>query len=150
VALAAGLVAVPAVDEAQEGGEQLAVPGQPLADLEGEAEHPLAGGRVGQDVVDEVGGGVGPAAAQAGGASSGASCRSSSARVARGKVVEVSDSGPGIAEAALDQVFVPFCATKHEGSGIGLSLYRELMRLHGGSIGVRSQPGVHTVFVVEF
>ncbi len=67
----------------------------------------------------------------------------SSARPALGKVVvELSDNGPGVVEEVFDQVFVPFHTTKQEGSGSGLSLCRQIMRLHGGSIVVRSLPEV--------
>ena len=73
------------------------------------------------------------------------------ARLSHGKVlVEVADNGPGIVAEALDQVFIPFFTTKQEGSGIGLSLCRQIMRLHGGSIAVRSEARVRTVFVLRF
>jgi signal transduction histidine kinase len=73
------------------------------------------------------------------------------AYLSRGKVVvEVFDNGPGIVEEALDQVFIPFFTTKQEGSGIGLSLCRQIMRLHSGSIAVRSEPEVRTVFALRF
>ena len=47
-------------------------------------------------------------------------------------VVEVADNGPGIVEEALGKVFIPFFTTKPDGSGIGLSLCRQIMRLHRG------------------
>ena len=65
-------------------------------------------------------------------------------------VVEVADNGPGIVEEALDKLFIPFFTTKQNGSGIGLSLCRQIMRLHRGSISVRSQPGERTVFSLRF
>ena len=65
-------------------------------------------------------------------------------------VVEVADNGPGIVEEALGKVFIPFFTTKPEGSGIGLSLCRQIMRLHRGSISARSEPGVRTVFALRF
>jgi signal transduction histidine kinase len=64
-------------------------------------------------------------------------------------VVEVEDDGPGIPEEALERVFVPFYTTKAAGSGIGLSLSRQVMRLHGGRLLVRSKPG-RTVFTLQF
>ena len=74
-----------------------------------------------------------------------------SAHLARGKVVvEVADNGPGIVEEALGKLFIPFFTTKQNGSGIGLSLCRQIMRLHRGSISVRSQPGERTVFSLRF
>jgi nitrogen fixation/metabolism regulation signal transduction histidine kinase len=69
----------------------------------------------------------------------------------RGRVVlEVADNGPGIVEEALPRVFIPFFTTKPEGTGIGLSLCRQLMRLHRGSITVRSHPERETVFTLRF
>ena len=65
-------------------------------------------------------------------------------------VVEVVDNGPGIVEEALAKVFIPFFTTKPDGSGIGLSLCRQIMRLHRGSISARSEPGVRTVFALRF
>ena len=53
-------------------------------------------------------------------------------------------------EDILEQIFVPFFTTKESGSGIGLSLSRQIMRLHGGSLQVRSTPGKETVFSMIF
>jgi two-component system, NtrC family, nitrogen regulation sensor histidine kinase NtrY len=50
----------------------------------------------------------------------------------------------------MEQVFVPFFTTRENGSGIGLSLSRQIMRLHGGSLQVRSVPGKETVFSMNF
>jgi len=69
----------------------------------------------------------------------------------RGRViVEVIDNGPGISEEAREKIFVPFFTTKQEGSGIGLSLSKEIMRLHKGSIQFQSDPGKRTVFRLTF
>jgi len=65
-------------------------------------------------------------------------------------VIQVRDNGRGIAPENLDKVFVPFFSTKEGGSGIGLSLSRQIMRLHGGSIRVASKPGRETVFTLRF
>jgi nitrogen fixation/metabolism regulation signal transduction histidine kinase len=65
-------------------------------------------------------------------------------------VIQVRDNGRGIAPENLDKVFVPFFSTKETGSGIGLSLSRQIMRLHGGSISVASKPGQETVFTLRF
>ncbi len=71
--------------------------------------------------------------------------------VSRGKVIlEIADDGPGIVEEALDKVFIPFFTTKQDGSGIGLSLCRQIMRAHRGSISMRSQPEFRTVFTLRF
>nr|MDC2856414.1 ATP-binding protein [Ningiella sp. W23] len=48
--------------------------------------------------------------------------------------VEISDNGPGISEHVVDMIFVPFFTTKQQGSGIGLSLSRQIMLNHGGDL----------------
>lgn len=48
--------------------------------------------------------------------------------------IEISDNGPGIAEHVIDMIFVPFFTTKQQGSGIGLSLSRQIMLNHGGDL----------------
>ena len=65
-------------------------------------------------------------------------------------VIRVADNGPGISEAALGKVFVPFFSTKAEGSGIGLSLARRIVKMHGGDIRVDAAPGERTVFSLRF
>ena len=65
-------------------------------------------------------------------------------------VVQVRDNGTGIPPENLDKVFVPFFSTKEGGSGIGLSLSRQIMRLHGGTISAASKPGQETVFTLRF
>ena len=65
-------------------------------------------------------------------------------------ILQVSDNGPGIVPEAIDKIFVPFFTTKKEGSGIGLSLSREIMRQHNGSLSVYSEPGVRTTFTMRF
>ena len=65
-------------------------------------------------------------------------------------LIQVRDNGPGIAPENLDKIFVPFFSTKESGSGIGLSLSRQIMKLHGGSISVASNPGAETVFTLRF
>ena len=62
----------------------------------------------------------------------------------------VKDNGPGIAPDIIDQIFVPFFTTRTNGSGIGLSLSRQIMRLHGGSLTVYSVPEKETVFCMRF
>jgi len=64
--------------------------------------------------------------------------------------IRVADNGPGIPDEILEQIFVPFFTTRENGSGIGLSLSRQIMRLHGGSLQVRSAPGKETVFSLIF
>lgn len=60
-------------------------------------------------------------------------------------VIRVTDNGSGIAAAALDQIFIPFFTTKRGGSGIGLSLSRQIMTAHGGEIVVESDGNGATV-----
>ncbi|MFW5759282.1 MAG: sensor histidine kinase, partial [Bacteroidota bacterium] len=64
--------------------------------------------------------------------------------------ISVSDNGHGIKPDMMEKIFVPFFTSKKEGSGIGLSLSREIMRLHKGNITVRSKPGQETTFTLYF
>ena len=64
--------------------------------------------------------------------------------------IAVIDNGPGIPDDLMDKIFIPFYTTKESGSGIGLSLSRQIMLLHGGSLKVVSKPGIQTVFTLEF
>jgi len=64
--------------------------------------------------------------------------------------IEVSDNGSGIENEVLDNIFVPFFTTKKNGSGIGLSLSRQIMRLHKGSISLVSKLGEGTTFILRF
>lgn len=59
-------------------------------------------------------------------------------------VVTVEDNGCGISEEMVDQVFVPFFSTKEKGSGIGLSLARQIMNKHDANIHLESKPGEGT------
>jgi nitrogen fixation/metabolism regulation signal transduction histidine kinase len=65
-------------------------------------------------------------------------------------IVKVIDNGKGIAEEVAERIFIPFFTTKPEGSGIGLSLSRQIIRMHKGTIGVISTPGERTVFKLRF
>ena len=58
--------------------------------------------------------------------------------------ITITDNGEGIDEDKLDKIFIPFFTTKTEGSGIGLALSRQIIRLHNGSIGIKSQRGAGT------
>lgn len=64
--------------------------------------------------------------------------------------ISVADNGEGILPEVLDKIFVPFFTTKEGGSGIGLSLCRQIMHLHGGSITATSTPGTGTCFILMF
>jgi two-component system NtrC family sensor kinase len=60
--------------------------------------------------------------------------------------VEISDTGVGIAPATMDRIFTPFFSTKEAGTGLGLALTHKIVEDHGGSIMVRSNPGIGTTF----
>ena len=62
--------------------------------------------------------------------------------------IEIADNGPGIPPEVLEKIFIPFYTTKSSGSGIGLSLSRQIIHLHKGSLKVRSQVGEGTVFII--
>jgi two-component system, NtrC family, nitrogen regulation sensor histidine kinase NtrY len=64
--------------------------------------------------------------------------------------ITVTDNGPGIQPEILEEIFVPFFTTRDEGSGIGLSISRQIMRLHGGSLSAKSIPGKETIFKITF
>jgi two-component system, NtrC family, nitrogen regulation sensor histidine kinase NtrY len=69
----------------------------------------------------------------------------------RGRVtIQVSDNGPGITQEIQEKIFVPFFTTKPNGSGIGLSLSRQIMRMHGGLILLNSESGKQTTFALRF
>lgn len=62
----------------------------------------------------------------------------------------VADNGPGISEDKIEEIFVPFFTTRKEGTGIGLSISKQIMRVHGGNLTVRSKPGKETIFCLTF
>ena len=69
----------------------------------------------------------------------------------RGRVtIQVIDNGPGILKDVLDKIFIPFFTTKRSGSGIGLSLSRQIIRLHNGTITALSEPNKETIFTLTF
>lgn len=65
-------------------------------------------------------------------------------------IVEVANDGEPIPPAAQEQIFIPFYTTKKEGSGIGLSLARQIMRHHNGSIELLRSDALLTVFELRF
>ena len=68
-----------------------------------------------------------------------------------GKItITVKDNGVGIVEEALEKIFIPFFTTKKQGTGIGLSLSRQILRLHNATISAKSVPDEGTVFTVRF
>jgi signal transduction histidine kinase len=65
-------------------------------------------------------------------------------------IIRIINNGPLIPPALLEKIFVPFFTTKKNGSGIGLSISQEIMKLHNGSITAVSSEENKTCFIVEF
>jgi signal transduction histidine kinase len=65
-------------------------------------------------------------------------------------ILKVADNGHGMNEEVMDKIFIPFFSTKKSGSGIGLSLCKQIIMLHKGNIQVQSKEGQGTVFVMQF
>ena len=65
-------------------------------------------------------------------------------------VLEVRDTGRGIAEADRSRIFDPFFSTRDDGVGLGLSIVQQIVHEHNGVITVTSESGVGTVFTVRF
>lgn len=68
----------------------------------------------------------------------------------RKPAIKISDNGSGMPEEVVDKIFVPFFSTKKTGSGIGLSLCKQIMMLHKGNIQVQSAIGEGTTFTLQF
>lgn len=66
------------------------------------------------------------------------------------KYIEVRDNGPGIPQDLADEIFVPFFTTKEKGTGIGLSLSKQIMQQHGGSLKLHSVQDKETTFTLLF
>lgn len=75
---------------------------------------------------------------------------SADAAVFKKIIIRVADNGTGMPDELLDKIFVPFFSTKKSGSGIGLSLCKQIMMLHRGNIQVQSTVGKGTVFSLQF
>ena len=65
-------------------------------------------------------------------------------------IIEVSNNGTPISRESQEEIFIPFYTTKQEGTGIGLSLSRQIMRLHGGTLTLSRSDAAATVFVLKF
>jgi len=65
-------------------------------------------------------------------------------------LIEITDNGNGINQDIMDKIFMPFFTSKKTGSGIGLSLSRQIMQMHKGSLSVRSAPGKGASFILVF
>ena len=66
----------------------------------------------------------------------------------RNFIISITDNGKGILPEVLNRIFVPFFTTKTSGSGIGLSICKQIVTLHGGTITASSQPDEKTTFNV--
>jgi len=64
--------------------------------------------------------------------------------------IQVSDNGPGVPDNIREEIFLPFYTTKQEGTGIGLCLSRQIMRLHGGDLKLSVSNGQGATFIVSF
>lgn len=67
----------------------------------------------------------------------------------KGHAFEVEDTGSGMSERTMRNLFVPFFTTKPKGTGLGLSTSRKIVEAHGGSMDVESRPGEGTKFIVD-
>ena len=65
-------------------------------------------------------------------------------------LIKIADNGNGMPPELIDKIFVPFFSTKKSGSGIGLSLCKQIMMLHRGNIQVQSVEGEGTAFFLQF
>ncbi len=65
-------------------------------------------------------------------------------------IIKVADNGNGMPAEILEKIFIPFFSTKKSGSGIGLSLCKQIMMLHKGNIQVQSVQGEGTAFLLQF
>jgi len=65
-------------------------------------------------------------------------------------IIQVIDNGKGIEEDHIDNIFIPFYTTKEKGSGIGLSLTKQIMRAHNGTVKVKSVQDKMTIFTLIF
>lgn len=65
-------------------------------------------------------------------------------------VINVSNDGQPISAASQEEIFIPFFTTKQDGSGIGLSLSRQIMRMHGGTLRLSRSDAEATVFTLIF
>ena len=63
-------------------------------------------------------------------------------------IISITDNGKGILPEVMERIFVPFFTTKTNGSGIGLSICKQIVTLHGGTITASSKPGEKTTFSV--
>jgi signal transduction histidine kinase len=65
-------------------------------------------------------------------------------------IVQITDNGCGMSPEILDSIFIPFFTTKKKGSGIGLSLSKQIMKMHNGTIEVNSMEGKGSTIILRF
>lgn len=65
-------------------------------------------------------------------------------------IISIADNGTGMTPAVMENIFIPFFSTKKTGSGIGLSLCKQIMMLHKGNIQVQSEEGKGSIFLLQF
>ena len=65
-------------------------------------------------------------------------------------LIQVIDNGNGISEEIIEHIFIPFFTTKHNGSGVGLSLSKNILHMHQGTISVQSKPNIKTIISLKF
>ncbi|PLX19233.1 MAG: hypothetical protein C0597_05500, partial [Marinilabiliales bacterium] len=63
--------------------------------------------------------------------------------------LSIEDNGMGIETDKIDDIFVPFYTSKEQGSGIGLSLVKQIVNIHKGHISVSSEKGIGTTFQIK-
>jgi signal transduction histidine kinase len=71
-------------------------------------------------------------------------------RTSNKTIIKVSDNGIGMPEDVMEKIFIPFFTTRKNGSGIGLSLCKQIMMLHSGNIYAQSKKGIGTAFILQF
>jgi len=64
-------------------------------------------------------------------------------------LIQIVDNGKGMSPEIVEKAFIPFFITKDKGSGIGLSLCRQIVRMHGGTIDIKSKPGEGTSVIIK-
>ena len=64
-------------------------------------------------------------------------------------ILEIEDNGLGIPPEIQSQVFIPFFTTRPKGTGIGLSIVKKIVHMHGGTIHFHTEPGKGTTFIVK-
>jgi signal transduction histidine kinase len=65
-------------------------------------------------------------------------------------IISFKDNGNGISESEIENIFIPFFTTKDKGSGIGLSITKQIMFMHKANIVVKSEPGAGAEFTLTF